>query len=172
MSSIGSAFIKVALSAGVIGLVLYRTRKVAREELGCVRPSLVPAAMFVILYLGWMLASDAAIHWRGPWDFRPWLAAPFLAGAMRVIAVAMLGPAAEELIFRGWIFGALAKRVGIPLTIALTALGWASLHYAYPWQVIVVIAVDGILLGLARWKTRSVYVPIVMHALYNLYAVW
>jgi membrane protease YdiL (CAAX protease family) len=40
------------------------------------------------------------------------------------------------------------------------------------WAVILVIVVDGILLGLARWKTRSVSPPMVMHALYNLYAIW
>jgi membrane protease YdiL (CAAX protease family) len=38
--------------------------------------------------------------------------------------------------------------------------------------VIAIIVVDGILLGLARWRTGSVFVPIVMHALYNLYAIW
>jgi len=38
--------------------------------------------------------------------------------------------------------------------------------------VIGVIFVDGLLLGLARWKTRSLFPPIVMHMLYNLYAIW
>jgi len=91
---------------------------------------------------------------------------------LRVLAVGVLGPIAEELIFRGWFFGVLLKRVSPAVTILLTAAGWAALHYAYGVAVLGVILVDGLLLGLARWKTRSVYPPIVMHMLYNLYAIW
>jgi len=163
---------KVALAAGVSGIVLFRTRSLPREELGLVRPPIAISALFVLVYLGWMLASDAAIHWRGPWNWRPWLEAPLAASAMRIVAVGILGPIAEELIFRGWSFGLLQKRVGTFATIVVTATGWALLHYTYGWAVILVIVVDGILLGLARWKTRSVFPPMVMHALYNLYAIW
>jgi membrane protease YdiL (CAAX protease family) len=46
------------------------------------------------------------------------------------------------------------------------------LHYTYPWWVIAIIFVDGLILGLARWKTGSVIAPVVMHMLYNLYAIW
>ena len=172
MSPIESAAFKVALAGGAIVLVLVRTRNLPREELGLTRPRLAPAALLLVAYLGWMFGSDALLHWRGPWDWRPWLEAPFAASAMRVLAVGILGPIAEELIFRGWFFGILVKRVGAALTIAATAVGWALLHYSYPWAVIGVIVVDGLLLGLARWRTRSVFPPIVMHVLYNLFAVW
>jgi membrane protease YdiL (CAAX protease family) len=172
MSAITSATLKVALSAGVVAVVLFRTRKLPREELGLVRPHLGLSAGFIVLYLAWMLASEAAIHWRGPWDLRPWIETPLAAAAMRVLAVSLLGPIAEELVFRGWFFGLLTKRVGTLLTIIATAVGWALLHYTYTWTIILVVLVDGILLGMARWKTRSVYVPIVMHALYNFYAIW
>ena len=128
--------------------------------------------LFLAIYLAWMFASDAAIYWRGPWDWRPWVEAPLPASAMRVIAVCLLGPIAEELIFRGWLFGLVQNRFGTAPTIVATAIGWALLHYSYSWQVILVIAVDGILLGVARWRTGSVFAPIVMHALYNLYAIW
>jgi membrane protease YdiL (CAAX protease family) len=172
MGPIESAVVKAAVAGGASLIVLFRTRDVPREELGIVRPAVGVSALFVIIYLGWMFASDTAIHWRGPWDWRPWLAAPLAASGMRVLAVGILGPIAEELIFRGWFFGLLDKRVGAPVAIGATAVGWALLHYTYTWQVIAVIVVDGLLLGLARWKTRSVFPPIIMHALYNLYAIW
>jgi len=38
--------------------------------------------------------------------------------------------------------------------------------------VIGVILADGLLLGLARLASRSVWPPIAMHIFYNLYAVW
>lgn len=172
MGPIESAAIKVAVAGGISLVVLFRTRNVPREELGIVRPPFLLSALLVLVYLGWMFASDAAIHWRGPWDWRPWLAAPLVASAMRVLAVGILGPIAEELVFRGWFFGLLLKRVGPALTIAVTAVGWALLHYTYTWTVVAVIVVDGLLLGIARLKTRSVFPPMVMHALYNLYAIW
>lgn len=172
MNPISSAALKVGVSAAVIAIVLFRTRNIPRAELGLVRPPVVASLTFVLAYLAWMLASDATLHWRGPWDFRPWIAAPLAASAMRLVAVALLGPIAEELIFRGWFLGLLKRRVGAHVAILATAVGWALLHYSYTWVVVLVIIVDGILLGLARWKTGSVYVPIAMHALYNLYAIW
>lgn len=173
MSPIESALMKAAVSGAAIALVLFKTRHMTREAVGLVRPVQLPLTLAIIaLYLGWMLGTNALLGWRGPWDWTPWLAAPFLASALRVLAVGILGPIAEELIFRGWFFGLLRPRVGVAATILLTSAGWALLHYDYPWTVIGVILVDGLLLGLARLTSRSVYPPIVMHILYNLYAVW
>jgi membrane protease YdiL (CAAX protease family) len=163
---------KVAIAGAATAIVLYRTRKLPREQMGLVRPPIAQSLLFIAIYLAWMLATNAVIGWRGPWDWRPWLAAPLLASAMRVIAVCFLGPTVEELLFRGFLFGWLKPRIGAAFTIAVTAASWAILHYAYSWQVIFVILIDGILLGLARWKTRSVFPPIVMHMFYNLYAIW
>ncbi len=172
MSSIGSAALKVAIAGGAVRIVLLKTRSLPREQMGFVRPPLGVTLLFILAYLGWMLGTDAVIHWRGPWDWQPWIEAPLAASAMRVLAVCFLGPAAEELIFRGFGFGFLQPRIGTALTIAVTAAVWAVLHYSYSWAVIFVILVDGILLGLVRWRTRSVLPPIVMHMLYNLYAIW
>lgn len=172
MSPIASATLKVAISAAVIVVLFVRTRDVPPNEMGFVRPPFASSLIFLILYAAWMFGSDAVIHWRGPWDWQPWRQAPLAASVMRVLAVCFLGPIAEELIFRGWFFGLLEKRVGVALTIVATAVGWAVLHYTYGLSVILVIVVDGLLLGAARWKTRSVFPPIAMHALYNLYAIW
>jgi membrane protease YdiL (CAAX protease family) len=175
VSAIVSAATKVAISGGVVALILFRMSRAKNRDLGwfgIVRPELLPTAIFAVVYLGWMLASDQAIHWRGPWDFRPWQSAPLLASAMRVLAVCLLGPMAEELLFRGVIFSWLKERIPLTLTIVLTAVGWALLHWSYSWAVIGVIVIDGILLGAARARTGSVVPPIIMHALYNLYAIW
>lgn len=171
MDAIASAGVKVALSAAAVAAVLFKTRRIARADLGLAAPAWRPALAFVAIFLAWMLASDAAIHWRGPFDFAPWRETPLAAAIMRVLAVALIGPIAEELIFRGWLFHLVEKRFGPMPAIALTAIGWTVLH-SYGWAVLVVIVVDGVLLGMARWRTGSVYVPIAMHALYNFYAVW
>jgi len=139
---------------------------------GFTRPKLVPAFVLLAVYLGWMLVSDALLHWRGPWDFRPWVQAPIAASALRILAVCVLGPAAEELLFRGLLFRWLGDRLPVVAVIGITAASWALLHWSYSWAVIGVIVIDGLLLGLARWRTGSILPPIVMHAIYNLYAIW
>jgi membrane protease YdiL (CAAX protease family) len=175
MDHIHSAAVKLAVSAGLAAFVLYRLRSSSKpsRQWGLQPPALhAAAAGWIAVYLAWMLGTDLVTHWRGPWDFTPWSEAPLAASVMRVLAVGVFGPIAEELVFRGYLFGLLKDRAGIPLTIAVTSLGWAVLHVDYTWWVIAIIAVDGLLLGLARWRTGSVYVPIAMHVLYNLYAIW
>jgi membrane protease YdiL (CAAX protease family) len=171
MTPIASAAAKVGLCFLVIGAVVLRTRNMPRDQLGFTRPPIGLSMLFVAVYLGWMLASDLAFAWRGPWDFAPWRQAPLAASAMRVLAVGILGPVAEELIFRAFIYSRLI-RFGPAAAIAVTGIGWAILHFDYTPVVIGIIVVDGILLGLARWRTGSVVPPILMHVLYNLYAVW
>ena len=174
MQPIQSAAMKAAISVAATAIILFRMKRSGRPMswFGLVTPRLVPTLGFMAVYLAWMLGTDLLTHWRGPWDFRPWQEAPLLASALRIIAVCFFGPLVEELIFRGAAFSWLSERVNIALTIAATALGWSLLHYSYSWWVIAIIFVDGLILGLARWRTRSVLAPAAMHMLYNLYAIW
>ena len=175
MDHIQSAAVKLSVSAALATFAYVRLRKTenSAERWGLQVPTHRAAGVAIAaIYLAWMLGTDLATHWRGPWDFAPWIAAPLAASVMRVLAVCLFGPAAEELVFRGFLYGLLKDRIGVPLTIAVTALGWAVLHLGYSWWVIGIIVVDGLLLGLARWRTGSVFVPTAMHALYNLYAIW
>ncbi len=173
MFDFNSGLVKVAIPIAAIAVVLWRTRKRSAADMGYVSPPVWQALALIALYLAWMVASDALLHWRGPWDFSPWVRGGWQQGALRVLAVCVLGPIAEELIFRGWIYGALVKtRAGVAGAIVLTAAGWAVLHYAYDWRVIGVIFVDGLLLGLTRWRTRSIFPNFAQHMLYNLYAIW
>jgi membrane protease YdiL (CAAX protease family) len=174
MPPIESALTKAGVSLIALAVVGLRMRGSKRppEWFGITRPALLPTLAFIAVYVGWMLVSNALLDWRGPWDFRPWQQAPLLASALRILAVCVLGPMVEELLFRGILFSWLKERLAVAPVIALTAVGWALLHWSYSWPVIGVIAVDGVLLGLARWRTGSVFPPIAMHTLYNLYAIW
>jgi membrane protease YdiL (CAAX protease family) len=174
MEAIASAAMKAGLAAAGVVILSIRMKRSNRplSWFGVTAPPIVPTLGFIGFYLAWMLGSDALTHWRGPWDFRPWQQAPLLASALRLLAVCVLGPLVEELLFRGIIFSWLRERLKVGLTISVTALGWSLLHYDYSWWVIAIIFVDGVILGLARWRTGSVFAPAVMHILYNLYAIW
>ena len=120
-----------------------------------------------------MLGTNHFMYWRGPWDFTVWQQAPWYIDALRILGVGILGPIMEELVFRGLFYGYLGRtKLDMRIAIILLAAGWALMHQAYTPGVIAVIFVYGLLLGAARWKTKSVYVPIAMHLVWNLYAIW
>lgn len=87
------------------------------------------------------------------------------------IAVVIFGPVFEETFFRGFLFSGFRKsRLGITGTIVLTALTWAVIHLQYGVYEIATIFVLGIVLGIARFKTDSLWSPLIMHAFVNLVA--
>jgi len=45
------------------------------------------------------------------------------------------------------------------------------MHYNYGLGMLILITVDGIILGFARYKSGSLWIPITMHALGNLISI-
>lgn len=155
-------------------VVVHRRRRLSLAEcLGLNRPPVGASIAWLLLYAAVTLGSDYFVNWRGPWDFSGWRSAPLWVDILRVLAVVILGPIAEELIFRGVIYRRLAlTRIGAPGAIGLTALVWGGIHFGYTSGVIALLIFAGLLLGLARWQTRSVVTPMLMHIAWNLYAIW
>lgn len=89
-----------------------------------------------------------------------------------LLAVVVAAPCFEELFFRGFILtGVLASRLGVIGALLSTSALWAIMHAAqYAPAELLLVFLGGVLLGYARYKTRSVYVPIALHALWNLVA--
>ncbi len=82
----------------------------------------------------------------------------------------VMAPLLEELLFRGYLFKAWrSTKLGLSGTLLLTSVLFAALHWAqYHWILVAVIFGFSILLGLAREKTGSLWVPIILHSLNNL----
>lgn len=84
------------------------------------------------------------------------------------LGVAIGAPLFEEFIFRGVLFrGWRESRLGLTGTLILTSFCWAALHLQYPIVVIGYIFVLGLLLGLARELTGSLWIPVWMHFVNN-----
>lgn len=112
-----------------------------------------------------------------------WLDRPVIPDFMRVaystasvpllfwLAVVVAAPVFEEILFRGFLQGSLA-RSGFHAggTLLLPALIWAAIHLQYDLYDVSWVFLFGILLGLARWHTESLYMPVLMHMLVNLLA--
>jgi membrane protease YdiL (CAAX protease family) len=88
------------------------------------------------------------------------------------IAIVVFGPVFEEVFFRGFLFeGFRRSKIGVIGAVILTSLVWAGFHLQYGLFEIVSLFFLGVILGIARYKTRSLWVPVSMHAFNNLIAV-
>jgi uncharacterized protein len=84
-----------------------------------------------------------------------------------VIMVGIGAPLAEEILFRGFLFSALASsRVGIVGASLLTSAGWATLH-SYSVAGLLQVFVIGLVFAAILVRTGSLRVTIFCHALYN-----
>jgi membrane protease YdiL (CAAX protease family) len=93
---------------------------------------------------------------------RPLLWATFLVAA----------PLWEEALFRGLMIpGIRHSRLGAVGAVLITSMGWSLLHMQYDVFDIVQIFLGGILLGVARLNTKSLYPTLAMHSLWNLLAM-
>jgi membrane protease YdiL (CAAX protease family) len=87
------------------------------------------------------------------------------------IALVIFAPAFEEAFFRGFLFTGLSdSKLGVIGTIILTSLLWTLLHVQYEVFELVSIFILGIILGITRFRTRSLWAPLSMHALANVVA--
>lgn len=173
MDLLSSPMGKFLVPTAVLFVVLLRFRKSPLLGPALSWPSASEAALWTVVYLAWMLGTNALIDWRGPFDFAPWQAAPLIDSIFRVLGVCFAGPALEEIVFRGLLFALLLRT---PLqgwgTVVVTAALWSVLHWDYSLLVVSVIFVGGLILGTARLRTGSVLLLIFMHMLWNLFAVW
>ncbi len=94
---------------------------------------------------------------------------PAEAWALGILSVAM-APLMEELFFRGFLYPVLARDIGVPIAVIVTAFCFAALHGAqlmFSWGPVLVIFIVGLVLTLVRAKTNSVAAGVVIHMAYN-----
>lgn len=85
-----------------------------------------------------------------------------------LIGAAIGAPIAEELLFRGFLFGVLRQtRLRLTGTMIVTAALWSALHMQYSLYGLLAIFCIGLYLGWLREKTGSLIPPMVCHAVYN-----
>lgn len=117
----------------------------------------------VMLYLGgYPLVTSFQLQSYTTAAAEGWLPA-LLAGAI------IAAPAGEEVIFRGFLFRGWARsdRTTWPAIVVISLL-WAALHVQYDWTGILQIFVIGLFLGWIRWRSGSILLTFVLHALFNL----
>ena len=94
---------------------------------------------------------------------------PAEAWALSILSIT-LAPLMEELFFRGFLYPVLARSLGLPLAVLVTALGFAALHGAqlmFSWGPVLVIFLVGLVLTMVRAQQNSVAAGVLIHMAYN-----
>jgi membrane protease YdiL (CAAX protease family) len=95
--------------------------------------------------------------------------ASFLPGLL--FAIIIVAPIFEEIFFRGFLFqGIRCSRLGPIGAIGITSVFWAVIHLQYDLSGITTLFALGLLFGIARLKTDSIHLLMVMHSLTGLVA--
>jgi membrane protease YdiL (CAAX protease family) len=88
------------------------------------------------------------------------------------LAIVLAAPLAEELFFRGFLYKGLARSPLRPAgAILLTAAVWAVIHQQYDLYGVLLIFLSGLILGVARERTGSVQLPLLLHGVSNFVAM-
>jgi membrane protease YdiL (CAAX protease family) len=86
-----------------------------------------------------------------------------------VVTIAVIGGVVEEMLFRGFIQGALEEHLDVTRAIVAAAGMFAVMHF-WPW-IFLQITIIGILMGVLAWKSGSVFPAMVVHILNNAVSV-
>jgi len=87
------------------------------------------------------------------------------------LTLLVFAPLGEEIVFRGFFFRGFNASLGPVLTILITSLVWAVMHAQYDAFFMSQIFVFGLVLGWVRWRSESLILVIVLHALINATAM-
>lgn len=137
------------------------TTYVAGGLIAIVATGIVEAILYI--GLGYDIREDTS--WLSKGTHSPlWLGA--------VVMAVVLAPLWEELTFRGFLLSALAQtRLGFWGGAVIANMAWTALHGSYSLPGLVSVFVAGIVMSWLLWRTGSIRVPIVAHAMANTVAV-
>lgn len=166
------------LSIWLITLLPYRFYKkwrTNREELGLSGlPTWTDLLLAPIGFVPYFIISavSTAIFSIFPWfnanQTQNVLFNHFLSPGGKILAfltLAVVAPIAEELIFRGWLYGKLRARTNLVVSIFITSLLFGIVHFQ--WNVGVNVFGMSIIMCLLREITGTVYSGIFLHIIKN-----
>ncbi|MGN0827211.1 MAG: lysostaphin resistance A-like protein [Kiritimatiellia bacterium] len=146
--------------------------------LGWGRFSPKTVAKYFLIMLAWGIGLSLAVlmlwQWQTGSEPPPqtgvaWLQdgqTPWRVRLIIAVAAVLGAPLAEELFFRGLLFRGLVPLVGFPCATGIGALAFGLAHGDFA-SLPSLVAV-GAILSVAYWRTRSIWVPMSLHACFNL----
>ena len=174
---VGYLFAQVIAIGLVYLFVWYRRGSLA--SLGFRSFSFVKAAGFMAMFfIGYLIlsslviigleATDVGIDFQAQQEIGFLEASSTLEMLLAFIALVILAPFAEELVFRGVLLPAFSKKLGLIAAVIVTSVLFGILHP--PVNAMIGIGIFAIFLALIYVLTRSIWPAIILHSLKNLLA--
>ena len=162
----------ILCSAFVLLLLYLRRTPSIKQHLALIPVSMKTMIGWIVLAILLVIISDQVTTYLG----RP-IVPDVIVEAYRTayiiplfwFAVVIGAPLFEEVFFRGFLFEGFNRSwLGVPGTVLLTTLIWTIIHLQYDTYELSLVFSLGIFLAIARVRTRSLYVPLTLHAIMNL----
>jgi CAAX protease family protein len=170
-------FIVIAnpVTIAVIALAVRLARAQKSEYLALKLPSKRDLRVGLVWLVGLIAVGDALLYISGYPLVTPFQVQSYTTAAAEgwlptlLLGAVIVAPAGEEIVFRGFLFRGWARsdRTMWPAIVVISLL-WAALHVQYDWTGILQIFVIGLFLGWMRWRSGSLLLTFLLHALFNL----
>lgn len=170
-----------AIIALPVGIDLRRHRR--REAVGVVpaawdaRTTRIVAAALVISQLPLViLALQGATIWQAGGQAQLGIGRSMLSSSGPIaafalgLAVVVVAPVIEEILYRGYLLGALARHTPPVVAVLLASLCFMLIH-AEPANLVASLCL-GVATGICRVSTRSVWPGLAVHIANNAFGLW
>jgi membrane protease YdiL (CAAX protease family) len=163
------------ITIGVLAIAARLARTNLTEYFALKWPSPRDLALGVASLVGLIAAGDALLYFTGrdlvtSFQLQSYTTAAAAGWLPAMLAGAIIvAPAGEETMFRGFLFRGWVRspRSAWPAIVVISML-WAMLHVQYDWTGMLQIFVIGLFLGWMRWRSGSLALTFLLHALFNL----
>ena len=127
--------------------------------------SVLPMIMLVaLLYHAWTYLTGEEVAVQDAVDMIMGTESVTMLIYLGVLAV-VVAPVVEEIVFRGMLFPWLARVINLRIAILVVSVAFGLIH-GFSGAMLPLMALS-VMLCLAYVRTQSLFVPIVMHALFN-----
>lgn len=119
----------------------------------------------LLAFVSWLISHETSEFMQQIWDSTDNI-------ILLIIGIAIVAPVFEETLFRGFIFSGIQQsHLGTAPAILFSSASWAMIHTQYGAFDLFSIFLLGILFSVARIATGSLWVPIILHGVFNLMAI-
>ncbi|AWN50768.1 type II CAAX endopeptidase family protein [Methylobacterium sp. 17Sr1-1] len=160
------------LPHAALALLVIAGRIRSGPRLGFTRPALSRRAVLLILLWPPLQVAGTALLLllSGQSPVRAWRLSPFLTGEVLwtwILWLVVLAPLAEEMLFRGDLFGRLSRHLSPAATVAVSAGVFALCHAERGLLQPVSVLPLGVALGIMRLWTGNLWPCLALHAASN-----
>lgn len=157
--------------AAVLGIVRYQFRESTRDYLALRGPSVRQALLWTLALALFVIAFDLLGQWLERPPIPDFMRQILIGPGPKVLlwlAVVVAAPVFEEILFRGFLLGGLARtRLGGLGALAVSSVLFGIIHTQYDLFDMSAVLALGAVLGLSRLYSGSTWLPVALHTAHN-----